>query len=335
MALSAPLLTVWAVSDGRAGMANQALGLAEAVARLSPAEISVKTVRYRFGAARLPTALMLAPRALLAEPLGAPPWPDLWIAVGRATLPLSERVRRWSGGRTFVVQLQRPRRPPNRFDLVVPPVHDGLTGGNVFPILGSPHRVTPERLTGLGQAYADLPSPIVAVLVGGKSKAFDLPPERAAVLAEDIASAVEAVRGSVLVTFSRRTPEAAQAVMTAQLARLPGVVWDGQGANPYFDFLAAADAVLVTEDSTNMAVEAAATGKPVHVLRTVGGSAKFSALHAALQAHGATRPFAGRIEKWSYPPLRETERAAAEVVEALSRRAAERAVRPGGPPPGR
>ena len=38
--LTAPRLTIWAVSDGRAGIEAQALGLAEAVARLRPAEIS-------------------------------------------------------------------------------------------------------------------------------------------------------------------------------------------------------------------------------------------------------------------------------------------------------
>ena len=41
-------------------------------------------------------------------------------------------------------------------------------------------------------------------------------------------------------------------------------IWDGTGANPYFAFLHHADHVLVTEDSANMAAEAASTAKPVH-----------------------------------------------------------------------
>jgi mitochondrial fission protein ELM1 len=44
----------------------------------------------------------------------------------------------WSGGKTFVVQTQDPRAPLDRFDLVIPPQHDGLTGPNVFPILAPP-----------------------------------------------------------------------------------------------------------------------------------------------------------------------------------------------------
>lgn len=313
-------LRIWAVSDGRAGMANQARGLAEAVAQLTPAEISVKTVAYRFGAGRLPTSLQRAPRAFLKESL-RPPWPDLWIAAGRATLPLSERVRRWSGRQTFVVQTQDPRRPLHRYDLIIPPRHDGLSGPNVFPITGAPHRVTPERLAEAEASFAsrlsDLPRPVAAVLVGGRSSAFDLSSDRARTLADEVVAAVKAEGGSVLVTFSRRTPPAARSRLTERLGRLPGWIWDGAGENPYFAFLEAADVILVTEDSANMAVEAASTGKPVLRLAMEGGSAKFARLHAELEAAGAERPFTGALESWSYAPLRETERAAAAVLAAV------------------
>ena len=128
-------LRVWAVSDGRAGIEAQALGLAQAVARLRPAEVTPKRVRWKWGLGRLPWRL-IPPAALAADAAIAPPWPDIWIAAGRATLPLSTRMRRWSGGRTFVVQLQDPRTSLAPFDLVIPPEHDGLEGACVFPIIG-------------------------------------------------------------------------------------------------------------------------------------------------------------------------------------------------------
>ena len=111
-----------------------------------------------------------------------------------------------------------------------------------------------------------------------------------------------------------------RAAMTERLARLPGWIWDGEGENPYFAFLAAADVVLVTEDSANMAVEAASTGKPVLRLELEGGSPRFDRLHAELEALGAQRPFVGSFETWTSPPLRETERAARAVLDALQRR---------------
>jgi len=321
-----PLL-IWAVSDGRAGMENQALGLAEAIARLTPAEIVVKRVMWRATSDRLPSALkspwMLDPASDAVEPAAGERWPDVWIGTGRATLPLSAAVKRRFGGRTLVVQTQDPRWRTDVYDLVVAPEHDGLTGPNVLSIVGSPHRVSQAALEVGAKPFADvlgpLPRPRVAVLIGGRSAAFDLPEEHAATLGDRIAEAVRKAGGSAMVTFSRRTPDAARRVLRERLAALRGVIWDGEGPNPYFAFLHAADHVLVTEDSANMAAEAASTGKPVHVLPMIAlkPAAKFERLHAALRAHGATRPFDGTLETWTYPPLNETERAAREVLKRL------------------
>jgi mitochondrial fission protein ELM1 len=196
----------------------------------------------------------------------------------------------------------------------------------VLSITGSPHRVTPERLSEAAPAFADrlddLPRPRDAVLVGGRSRAHDLPEAHAAALADQIAEAVKTAGGSLMLTFSRRTPEAARAAMTERLSRLPGVIWNGNSPNPYFAFLRFADQVLVTEDSANMAAEAASTGKPVHILPMIPlkGGDKFARLHADLRDRGAARPFDGRLESWSYDPLNETDRAARNILTRMKRR---------------
>ncbi len=310
-------------------MENQARGLAEAIARLTPAEIAVKRVRWKPIFDWLPIAAkskwMLDARSDAPFPDSNAVWPDLWIATGRATLPLSIAVRGLSGGRTFVVQTQAPRIDPALFDLVVAPSHDDLAGANIVSITGSPHRITPQGLAEAAPAFAErlgtLPHPRIAVLVGGVSKAFDLTPDHAAVLADRIGEAIRATGGSLMLTFSRRTPEAAKAVMTRRLRDLPGWIWRGEGANPLFAFLDAADHILVTEDSANMAAEAASTGKPVHVLPMVAlkPPGKFARLQADLAERGAARPFDGNLTPWTYPPLAETERAARAVLVAMGR----------------
>ncbi|SFI73256.1 hypothetical protein SAMN02799626_00464 [Caulobacter sp. UNC279MFTsu5.1] len=320
-------IVIWALSDGRAGIEAQAVGLAEAVARQVPAKIVVKRVGWSGRTGRLPWwANWLPRRWLTPESEIQPPWPDLWIAAGRATLPLSIRARRWSGGKTYVVQIQDPRVPAHMFDLVIPPKHDRLSGDNVLPITGSPHRVTAARLASEYEKFEDqieaLPRPRVAVLLGGKSKAFDLSAVRAAEMAHQIQLPLEQEGGSLLMTFSRRTPEPAQALLTARLRHLPGIIWDGQGPNPYFAFLAAADYILVTEDSTNMATEAASTGKPVFILKMDGQSLKFRLFHQELEGMGAARPYGGAFHGWTYEPVDETGRAAAEVVARMDARAA-------------
>ena len=124
----------WIVTDGKAGMENQCLGLAEALG-LNPV---VKRVKLRSPWKQLSPFLRhgLA-HAFSAEgdPI-APPWPDLLIATGRASVPASLYARRMSragGGKgTFTVQVQNPVIDPSRFDLVVVPRHDGLVGTNVM-----------------------------------------------------------------------------------------------------------------------------------------------------------------------------------------------------------
>ncbi|WP_269515849.1 mitochondrial fission ELM1 family protein [Brevundimonas subvibrioides] len=311
-------------------MENQALGLAEAIARLTPAEITVKRVRWRRAFDWLPVGLkspgMLDPAGDAPFPTEGQPWPDLWIATGRATLPLSLAARRLSGGRTFVVQTQDPRIDPAGFDLIVAPAHDGLTAPNVVSITGSPHRITPGALAAAAPAFADrldaLSRPRVTVLIGGRSKAFDLTEDHALALADRIEAAVRAVGGALLLSFSRRTPALARAAMTTRLSDLPGWIWDGSGPNPMFAFLETADHILVTEDSANMAAEAASTGKPVHILPMIARKppGKFARLHADLAKRGAARPFDDVLETWTYPPLAETDRAARAVLKAMDRR---------------
>lgn len=311
-------LVIWAVSDGRAGIEAQALGLAEGVARLRPAEIVVKHVRWPAAIGRLPWRLI--PPGLNGGDRIGPPWPDIWIATGRATLPLSTRLRRWSGGAAFVVQTQDPRTNLAPFDLVIPPEHDRLAGANVFPILGAPNRLTTERLSAALAAFpalAGLPHPRVAVIIGGKSSAFDLSPSRAGLLASEIRAAF--VGGSLMLSFTRRTPPEARRIMTEALSDLPGVIWDDAGDNPYFAFLAAADAILVTEDSTNLATDAAATGKPLFRLKLSGHSAKLARFHAELELRGLASPFVGSLAGGLREPLRETDRAAGELLRRYDR----------------
>lgn len=322
----ADTLSVWVVTDGRAGIANQALGLAEAIARRAPASIVSKRVQLRAPWSWLPPAFIPAPRQALtidSDDLDRP-WPDIWIGCGRASLPFSMGVRLWSRARTLVVQLQDPRVNPREFDMVIPPAHDDLDGPNVFPIVGACHRVTAERAAAAAEAFpqdlAALPPPTIALLIGGRSKRQDISPETA----RQISREVSGLDGSLLVTLSRRTGGRARAAFARELRPFTRLYYDPHspdaGENPYFAMLGAADIILVTADSANMAVEAAATGKPVLIVPVDGDAGKITKLHRALFERGAARPFRGRLENWRPEPLRETDRAAAEVLRLLGMR---------------
>ena len=121
-----------------------------------------------------------------------------------------------------------------------------------------------------------------------------------------------------MVTPSRRTGPRNEAALRQALSGVPAAIWDGTGENPYFAYLAHADAILVTPDSVSMVSEACATGKPVFVVGDVPPSGKLRAFHDGLAAGGMTRPFTGRLETWHYAPLDETARVAHLVRERLA-----------------
>ncbi len=309
--------TCWVVTEGVIGMENQALGLAERLGL----PVIVKRVSQRAPWRWVAPFSIGNPFQHATPGSGslAPPWPRVLIGCGRQSIPFSIAIRKASGGYTFTVQTQKPRVDPASFDLVIPPQHDGLAGANVFPILGSPNRI---NATGLSEArgsftplFAPLKSPRLAVLIGGASNAYRFGQEEASALAETL-RALSETHGLIVMT-SRRTGEANISILASALAGTGAVFWDGQGENPYLGALAWADAFLVTADSINMACDAAATGKPVHVFALPGGSAKFRSFHAALAEKGIARAFRGGIEDWSYPPLDETGRAARHILDRL------------------
>lgn len=319
-------ITIWAVTDGRGGIRSQALGLAEAIGRRTPIRLVEKRVALRSPWRWLPAGMVPAPRQALTIGSDAlePPWPDIFIGCGRASIPFALAMREWSRGRTFVAQLQDPRINPREFDLVVPPVHDGLEGPNVMPIVGACHRVTPERIDqevlDFPVSLEDLPRPRFAVLIGGKSKRQDISGRRAREIAQALAKVQSDTGGSLMVTLSRRTREAARIQLRARLAPLSAIFYEDEGANPYFAMLGAADHIFVTADSVNMATEAAATGKPVHILAVDGAGGKLDQFYKSLAQRGCARMHQGALETWSYAPLLETDRVAAAILTAWAAR---------------
>ncbi len=309
----------WVLFDGKLGMSNQCIGLAEALG----VDFVVKTVRPRLPWRILAPPLWLAP---LSAP-GAdgdqlhPPWPELLIATGRQTVALSLAIKRASAGKTFIVQIQNPAFALSRFDMVVAPRHDEISGANVVVTEGALHRVTEKRLVHEAEQFspllADLPRPLVAVLVGGSNRQYRFTREAAERLADGLQSLVRRHGVGLAITTSRRTGEENERRLREALSATDTYFWDGNGDNPYFGFLGLCDTIVVTCDSVSMVSEACATGKPVHVFDLDGGSEKFRRFHRNFRQREFTRPFMGEIENWSYETLDDTGRVAREIRKRM------------------
>ncbi|CUW39913.1 putative nucleoside-diphosphate-sugar epimerase [Magnetospirillum sp. XM-1] len=314
---------IWVLADDRAGNVAQCLGVAEALGR----PFTVKTIAYD-RLARLPNALRGAgltgitpeSRAALCAP-----WPRLVIAAGRRTAPVARWIKRRSGAR--LVQIMDPGFPGRGdFDLIVSPAHDcPKPGGNVLEVLGAPHRVTPERLAAEAEkwrpAFAHLPRPWVAVIVGGATKNRPFPVEMARTLGESVARLAAGQGGSLLLTTSRRTGAEQEAALAAGLPEPRWLHLFSQGGdNPYFGFLALADSVVVTGDSVSMCCEACASAAPVFIWAPEGWAApKHARLHAQLYRAGLARPLDGAagLAGWERPRLNAAQEVARIIAERL------------------
>jgi len=303
-------------------MASQVTGLAEAVGLPYVAKVSRPRRPWSWLPGHLcPGAL----RGLTSDsaPL-APPWPDLLITCGRRSTPLSIAIRKHSQGRTFTVHIQDPRIAARHFDMIVPMGHDPIRGDNVFPTELALHHITKAKLDEaarhFAKPFAALPRPLVAVLIGGRTRKQPFPLDECRQLTERLDRLRHNYGAGLIVTTSRRTGAENTALIRDRLSSDDTLIWSGNGENPYMGMLALADFILATEDSVSMVSEACASGHPVYTLPLAGEARRLAAFQERLQQAGITRRFADRLEPWTAPVQDETARVADLIRTRLGER---------------
>ena len=304
--------TCWVITEGMVGTENQCLGVAEALG-LQPQVFKIglrqpwKTLSPWLG----------FEQSCTFTPALAPPWPDLLIAAGRKSVAASRYIKKQSGGKTFTVQLQDPKTSASQFDLVAVPHHDTLRGDNVIVTHGAPNRITTKKLeearAKFASLFTDLPTPRVAVLIGGDSRTHKLTRE----ITDKLTHQLQNLDVGLMVTTSRRTGEENTKILRTGLKGANSFFWDGKSENPYFGLLAWADHIIVTSDSVSMLSDACTTGKPVHIIELEGSSSRFNRLYTHLSEIGAIHRFNGNLTEWSYEPLRDARFIANKIREKL------------------
>jgi hypothetical protein len=133
------------------------------------------------------------------------------------------------------------------------------------------HRVEDKRLATHAarwqQRLNDLPRPFTVLLAGGSSANMVMDPGTSLRLRNQAEALVRSNGGSLLISTSKRTPEAAIDILSRQNG-IPGHFYrwrPNDSDNPYLAFLALGDQFIVTGESISMLTEACATGKPVHI----------------------------------------------------------------------
>jgi len=257
----------------------------------------------------------------------APPWPELLITAGRRLSSAALWVQRESGGATKLVLIGKPRRFLGRFDLVVAGEQYRLGARTNVARIGLPLvRIDPAAVRAAADAWRErlsaLPRPLLALLVGGPTKAVRFDAAVARGLAARAVAETTRAGGSLYACASRRTPAPVLDALAAALpAGTPLYRWRPDDPdNPYRALLGLADRFAVTADSVTMMVEVARLGRPLAIaplpprrpwLRALTRSRDLDAIARRLVARGLAVELG---EAWRPPAAPPPQDEVSEVV---------------------
>ncbi|MCH7554380.1 MAG: mitochondrial fission ELM1 family protein [Proteobacteria bacterium] len=269
-----PPKTVWVLDDGKPGHTTQSIGLAEALGWPYEIKKLAFTPLAGFGTvlrSSLGATLLGVDRAGSDE-LRAP-WPDVAIATGWRSAPVTRWIGEQSRGHTRTIQLGRKGGR-------IAEVYDAVIACKYFRLPPHPRRIETtaplNRVSAISLARAREQSPDlfegaarprVALLMGGSSRRHSLGPGLARRIGAEVRAFAEEAGGSVFAVTSRRTGDAATDALSEGLGAAGRIDrWrDGRRDNPYLAALALADVIVVTGESESMLAEAVACGKPVYI----------------------------------------------------------------------
>ncbi|MBO7097421.1 MAG: mitochondrial fission ELM1 family protein [Alphaproteobacteria bacterium] len=265
---------LWVLIDNRAGSVGQARGI---ISQLNTAHFEVVEKKTDYtklsGLPNFMRGKTLIGLTSESKKLFNKPWPDYVLSISRRTVPVARYIKKMNP-QTKLIQLMYPGEAGlDEFELVLLPEHDKDKPfhKSFRYLIGAPHRVTRSVLAEAREkweaAFADLPRPLTAVIVGGAIKKRPFTLDNAQQLAEKIAAFKNKTGGSILITTSRRTGKEAQDVIMNAVKDFPmyTFLWGDKAENPYLGYLASADNIIATGDSVSMASEACGTGKPVFI----------------------------------------------------------------------
>jgi mitochondrial fission protein ELM1 len=273
----------WLMLGGKAGDNTQITALAEGLGwPFETRRMAYRRTEILTNLLAGPTVAGLVPER--SDPL-QPPWPELVISAGRRNEPLIRWIQLQAARdpalpRVRLVHVGRPWALHECFDLIVTTPQYRLPEKpnilhNELPL----QRVNAGRLQREAAAWqgrlAHLPGPHIALLMGGHAGPYNFDRENGALLGCHASRMAAERGGSLLVTTSARTPEAAIDAFASQL-RVPHslhrfVRFQPPEENPFFAFLGMASEIIVTSDSMSMLAEAVATGKPTHIFDLARG----------------------------------------------------------------
>ncbi|HIF61262.1 MAG TPA: nucleoside-diphosphate sugar epimerase [Rhodospirillales bacterium] len=273
---------IWALIDERPGTGNQSKGVAMA---LGMPFIEKHLIWSNL--AFLPNSFfgpsLIGLKSISKSTINSP-WPDLVIASGRRAAIVARYIKRKNPHKCSLIHIMYPGDTAiDEFDIVAVPNHDsGIPNKkNIIRITGAPHSIDRNQFSRASihwnAEFSNLKKPIIGLIVGGATKRRPFTQKTAINLGHQTANLVNKLEGSLIITTSPRSGDELKGVLSflSEKNIKPAFVhqWRSDGLvddNPYLGFLAHADHLIVTGESTSMCSEACVNGNIVHIFAPEG-----------------------------------------------------------------
>lgn len=205
--------------------------------------------------------------------------PKLVISSGRRSARVALALKRKYGCK--IIQIMNPNLPFTKFDSLILPAHDKKEGvldyQNIIYVNGAISYINWNEIKSLDKINA-LPSPKIAILVGGSSKSVSFTEEDLIALLQAIDRATEnikktGIKPSIMLTNSRRTPPIFMKRIQTWLSQTTDhfILYDVHkpelNLNPYMTFLRDADVIVATGDSISMCSEILLANKELYIYK--------------------------------------------------------------------
>jgi mitochondrial fission protein ELM1 len=244
------------------------------------------------------------------------------ISCGRKSVIPSLALKKKYKEKIFTIHIQDPKVSLKKFDLIICPEHDNITGNNVIKTTGAIHYLSEKEISKENN-YLKIDKEnkkIIAFIIGGPNKYYTYSDKEIDFLFNKIKSIFTRDKYKLVVIPSYRTPPDIIKKAFNSFGHDHMVIKDVD-KKAYLSALSISDYIVVTCDSTSMISEAAITGKPIYVaqMNTSKNNLRFQKFFSQFKQLNIIKDLTDKIDLWSYSKLDEVNRISPLINEKIKK----------------
>ena len=293
------------LTQGMHGMVSQVEGLAKALnLNYKHQEIKLKKFWNFIPPSLTPISMSVLENQFIFDS-------KVIISCGRKSVIPSLALKKKYKEKIFTIHIQDPKVSLDKFDLIICPEHDNITGNNVIKTIGAIHYLSEKEISKENN-YLKIDKEnkkIIAFIIGGPNKYYTYSEKEIDFLFNKIKSIFTRDKYKLVVIPSYRTPSDIIKKAFNSFGHDHMVIKDVD-KKAYLSALSVSDYIVVTCDSTSMISEAAITGKPIYVaqMNSRKNNLRFQKFFSQFKQLNIIKDLTDKIDLWSYSKLDEVNR---------------------------